>query len=242
MNKILSVVFKLIIVILVLLIYLKLDVIEKNLQPKKQNLTKSEKYTNLSRVSIYVPIDYNKKFLGDPVFINHNDNKKQKEYIFIDPDYYVEIVTDLNDTVLSYAITTNNKDFNPILKISGVEIQLGKTTFYRKDFKPDDCETQQGNTGPSYYFEVYNGWNGTAYQNYLLGYNDAGYGNSDIVGATLPTEQEIKNNSFKLTEGMHCRLPEDEIRKKYTINTFGVAGSVDNLSIGVNRRQVEVVN
>ena len=240
-KEIFSVLFKFIIVILVLLIYLKIDAIKKNLELKKQNLTKSEKNYNLSRVSTTVKINYIKKFLGEPVFIFKNENKKQKDYTFVDSDYYVSIITDMDDTVLSYAITTRSKDFNPILKISGVKVQLGKTTFYRKDLKPDDCKAEYGNTAPSTYYESYNGWNGTTYQDYLLGYNDAGYGDGKIVWETEPTEKDILNGSSKPKDGLNCRIPSDEIRKKYTINTFGVSEG-GNLSIGVNRRLVERVN
>jgi hypothetical protein len=241
LKVIFSILFKFVVLILILISYFKISALEEILESKKQNLTKLEKDYNLNRVSTTVQINYIKKFLGEPVFIFQNENKKQKDYTFVDPDYYVSITTDMNDMVLSYAITTRSKDFNPILKIKGVEVQLGKTTFYRKDLKPNDCKAELGNTAPSTYYESYIGWNGTSYQDYLFGYNDAGYGDGKIVWETGPTEEEILSGNTKPKDGLNCNLPSDEARKKYSINTFGV-GSEENLSIGVNRRLVERVN
>ncbi|MEK7597576.1 MAG: ETEC_3214 domain-containing protein [Patescibacteria group bacterium] len=238
MKKIFSFTFKLIVILLLFLIYLKVSTPVKQ---EKNILTKEEKYINLSKVSISVQVDYLKKYLGKPVSMSTIKDKNQKEYIFVDPDYYVMLTTNLDNSVLSYVITTRSKNFNPILRIRGIKVQLGKSTFYEKGVKPDDCESHLGNTAPSYYFEIYLGDNQSSYQSYLFGYNDAGLGDIGIVWASQPNESEIKKNNFKLTEGMKCRLPSDQDRKKYTINTFGV-GSLDTLSIGVNRRLIERVN
>lgn len=244
MKNILPIIFKISVILFLILVYLKLNNIEKLLSPKKSGLTKEEKYYNLSRISTSVQIDYIKKYFGTPVFIYDIKNKNQKEYVFSDPDYYVDVVTDSSDNaVLAYAITTRSKDFNPILKISGVKVQLGKTTFYQVGKKPNDCEAILGNTAPSTYAEKYLGWNGTTYQDYLVGYNDAGYGPGEykILWETQPTEDEILNGKAKPQDGLNCRLPSDASRKKNTINTFG-AGFGNALTIGVNRRQVELIN
>src|SRR3989344_5825290 len=229
MKRIFSFVYKLAVIFLLLLIYMKVSA------PVKQDsniLTKEEKYANLSKISVSVQVDYLKKYLGEPVSISTIKDKNQKELIFIDPDYYVMLTTDLDNSVLSYVITTRNENFNPILKIRGIKVQLGKSTFYEKGIKPDDCEAHPGNTAPSYYFETYFGDNSSSYQSYLFGYNDAGFGDIGIVWATQPNEEEIKNNNFRKTNDMNCRLPSNQDRKRYTINTFGVGWP---LSIGVNR-------
>lgn len=243
MKKILSLIFKISVIFLLILLYFKINKLGILLMPKKNNLTKEEKYYNLNRVSTSVQIDYIKKYLGVPVFIYQIKNKNKKEYVFTDPDYYVDVITDSDEAVQAYAITTRSKDFNPLLKITGVKVQLGKTTFYNFGKKPDDCEAIPGNTAPSTYAEKYNGWNGTAYQDYLVGYNDAGYGPGEykIIWETQPTEDEILKGETKLQDGLNCRLPSDASRKRYAINTFG-AGFGDALTIGVNRRQVELIN
>lgn len=238
MKKIFSFTFKLIVILFLFLIYLKVSTPVKQ---DKNILSKEGKYINLSKVSVSAQVDYLKKYLGEPAVMSIIKDKNQKEYIFVDPDYYVMLTTDLDNEVLSYVITTRIKDFNPTLRIRGFKVQLGKTTYYDQGIKPTDCEVIVGNTAPSYYLEKYIGWNGTSYQDYLFGYNDAGFGNIGIVWAAQPNESEIKNNNFKKTVGMNCRLPSDQDRKKYTINTFGV-GSLDTLSIGVNRRLIERVN
>lgn len=241
MKKIIFFTYKLIIILLLLLLYLRINGLEQFFKKDKNILTKEEKYANLSHVSVSVQVDYLKKYLGDPAVINIIKEKNQKEYIFVDPDYYVLATTDSNSEVLSYVITIRNKAFNPTLRIRGFKVQLGKTTFFNDGTEPSDCEAMAGNTAPSYYLEKYAGWNGTSYQDYLFGYNDAGFGDVGIVLSAQPNETEIKNNNFKKTDGMNCRLPSDWDRKKYTINTFGVGG-LDTLSIGVNRRLVERIN
>jgi len=238
MKKIISFTYKLVILLLIVFIYMKVSVPVKQ---DKKIITKEEKYDNLSHVSVSVQVDYLKKYLDDPVIINTIKDKSQKEYIFVDPDYYVLATTDFDNSVLSYVITTRNKNFNPILGIGGIKVQLGKSSFYDQGVKPSDCEGMAGNTAPSYYLEKYIGWNGTSYQDYLFGYNDAGFGDIGIVVTAQSNEDEIKNNNFKKTDGMNCRLLSDQDRKKYTINTFGV-GRLDTLSIGVNRRLVERIN
>lgn len=244
-KKIISLAYKIIIIVLFIALYLKVNNLEQIFKQNKKNSTREEKYNILTHVSVSVQIDYLKQYLGVPSIINHNEEKKQKEYIFVDSDYYIQVITDQYDKVLSFVITSRKKDFNPTLKIVGVQVQLGKTTFFNKGVKPNDCFTFVGNTAPSYYLEKYYGWNGTSYQDYLLGYNDAGYGDRGIVEETLPNENGIKNmknGSFKpKVDGLNCNLPSENVRKKYIINTFG-AGNLETLSIGVNRRLMDLVN
>lgn len=231
--------YKVFVILLLFILYLRVNDLEQVLRRDKKIPTKEEKYNSLSHVSVSVQIEYLRKYLGNPAIINGIEGKNQKEYIFIDLDYYVLATTDLDNSVLSYVITTRKKGFNPILEIGSVKVQLGKSTFYEKGVKPDDCKAMAGNTAPSYYFEKYLGDNLSSYQSYMFGYNDAGYGDRGIVEATLPNEEEIKNKNFKFSDGLHCRLPTDEDRKKYTINTFGVGWP---LTVGVNRRLMERIN
>lgn len=212
-----------------------------NAKIQKKNLTKIEKYNNLSHLAITVQVDYLKKYIGDPVVINYYENKKEKEYIFIDPDYYIQVITDSYDKVLLFTITTRKGDFNPTFKIRSLIIQLGKTTYYNQGRKPSNCYSFAGNTAPSYYYEEYMGDNLTSYQNYSLGYNDAGYGDGVIIEATQPTEADLENERIVSDNGNYnCKLPSDEIRNKYTINTLGVS-KYATLSAGVNRRLMELI-
>ena len=205
-------------------------------------INNSQKYLVLSKVSTDIQIDYLKKYLGEAAILNFSKDKKQKEYIFVDPDYYVQAITNSDDKIETYAITTRSKDFNPVLRIRSVKFQLGKTTFYNKGDKPADCFAFAGNTAPSYYFESYMGWNGTTYRDYMLGYNDAGFGDRSIVEATLPTEKDNAIPSKK--PEFSCRMPSDEVRKANAINTLIVnqAGFKSEFGYGVNRREMELLN
>jgi len=240
MKKALSFTFKILVLILLVLIYIKVSYVPK--APPKQYakpLTMEQKYENLSKVSVSVQIDYLKQYLGEPAAIYDLKDKKQKEYIFVDSDYYALLTSDLNNTILSYSITARSLSFNPTLKVKGIKVVLGKTTFFNDGTKPSDCVVEVGNTAPSYYYEKYEGWNGTGYENYLLGYNDAAVGAKEMVWSAQVSGEEIDNNTFKITDGKKCILPSDQDRKKYTVNTFGVG---EPMSIGVNRRSVELIN
>lgn len=238
------IILKLVIIGLLTVIVVQLNNLHNFLNQKDNALgkTNNQKYSLLSKVTTGIQIDYLKKYIGEAAILNFSEDKKQKEYIFVNPDYFVQAITDPDDKILSYAITTRNKEFNPVLSISGIKFQLGKTTFYNKGDKPVDCFAFAGNTAPSYYFEAYTGWNGTTYRDYLLGYNDSGYGDRAIVEVTLPTEKDpikpTENNKYS------CRMPSDEVRKQFTINTLMVsqAGFKSEFGYGVNRREVELLN
>ncbi|MEM2121947.1 MAG: hypothetical protein QXU20_04805 [Candidatus Woesearchaeota archaeon] len=111
---------------------------------------------------------------------------------------------------------------------------MGKTVYYQKNEQPTDCVSVLGNTAPSFYYEKYNGWNGSGYQDYAFAYNDAGFREgSEILLSTGPNEK----GQYVIKKGMHCMLPSDDARKKYVFNTF-VVGNLDLIKAGVNRRQV----
>jgi len=209
----------------------------------QSELTKDQKYKLLTKVTTGIQVDYLKQHLGEPAFLKFSEDNKKKEYIFVDSDYYVQVVADSTDSIISYAITTRDVNFNPTLNIRGIMFQLGKTTFYSKDYNPTECFAFIGNTAPSHYFEVYTGWNGTTYRDYMLGYNDAGYGDRGIVEATQPTESDTDMTAFREAKN-GCRMPSDEVRKKFTINTLLVSqgGFSSEFELGVNRREMELLN
>src|SRR3989344_2782772 len=192
-------ILKIVIILILVLIVFQLNNIQNSFNQKNNSIgiTKNQKYDLLSKVTTDIQIEYLKKYIGEAAILNFSEDKKQKEYIFVDPDYYIQAITNPDDKILSYAITTRKSGFNPVLRIRSIEFQLGKTTFYNKDDKPMDCFAFAGNTAPSYYFEWYSGWNGTTYRDYMLGYNDAGYGNREIIEATLLTEKDSETPSEK---------------------------------------------
>ena len=219
-------------------------------QKPVNNLTK--KYSSLSKISTEVQIDYLKKYLSKPIIINYSSDRKTKEYIFVDIDYYVQIITNSDDKVLAYAVTTRKKDFNPAFSIGDVEVQLGITKFYT-DKNPINCFGLLGNTAPTFYFERYPGWNGTNYQDYLYGYNTAGYRDTGLEGRFLiPILSDgIFLKDKKGYPEYDCNSIPQEFRMSFPINTFMVVkdGLVENASIfnnpqfdlGVNRRVVELI-
>ncbi|GAB4218832.1 MAG: hypothetical protein Fur009_1930 [Candidatus Microgenomates bacterium] len=134
------------------------------------NKIKKEK---INYLTTKVQLNYLKQYLGDPVFINYSKDKKQKEYIFIDEDFYTQLITNDNDKVLAFFITLRKKDFNPQVKKQAFNIILGKSTL--KDIYDKNLITKcigfLGNTARSYYFEEYYFGRSGYYQNYIFGYN-----------------------------------------------------------------------
>lgn len=186
-----------------------------------------------------VQLSYIKRYLGEPVFIDYSKDKTQKEYIFIDKDFYTQVITNNNDKVLAFFITFRKKDFNPKIKNKLFIIELGKSTLkdiYDKN-NLQKCFGFLGNTARSYYFEEYYFGRSGYYQKYLFGYNDAGF------------NQENKNDlSFligKNKENNLCEEIKNIQRENIIINTYGmISDNVEKLEFdyGVNKNVVGLVN
>jgi len=213
------------------------------------SVNKEQKYKNLARLATEVHINYFKKFLGDPAFINLSRDKSQKEYIFVDKDFYVQAITDRLGKVLLYAVTTRKKDFNPSFDSpaylsSGNEKDkaiLGKSNI--KEIAPGDnpliCFGFVGMTANSFYHEEYSFGNVSFYQKYLYGVNDAGYLSKEGLPyylASLELENKLQPKERRNDEQDNeieiydCNSIPDQIRRKTVINTFVVVSR----DIGLN--------
>ncbi|MEM2121946.1 MAG: hypothetical protein QXU20_04800 [Candidatus Woesearchaeota archaeon] len=67
---------------------------------KHEAKTKEQKYNDLNKIAISAQLNYVKQFLGEPAFKNFQDNQTTA-YIFVDPDYYVELITDNNENIIA---------------------------------------------------------------------------------------------------------------------------------------------
>jgi len=215
-----------------------------------------QNYTNLNHLATEVQINYFKKYLGDPVFINYSKDRSQKEYIFVDKDYYVQAITNSDDKVLSYAVTTRAKNFNPSYNDGTVKTLLGKSTFAdlnKNSSSPIVCYGFLGNTTPSFYFEQYAYGNPGNYQTYLYGINDAGYWNWQELNSSYTEGKIIEKDIFSQTKETgipvdlyDCNSIPQQFRSKAIINTYIVVSpntSVGKLKFhfGVNRIQVRLI-
>lgn len=220
---------------------------------KKKNtttVTNIDKNKIIEQLTTETQISYLKNLLNDPVFINYSEDRKTKEHIFVDKDFYVQIITNTDDKVLSYAVTARNKSITLGINSRGKEEgSLGDKTIAEisdDQYKPLECYAfLSGATANSYYFEKYYFGNPGHYQNYLYGFNDAGY-------FSISNENFFLSTNIYLESGRaDCKKIPAEFRKSLLINTYMViAPFVDfndleidfrNRFIGANRIQVRLL-
>ena len=197
---------------------------------------KEEKYDVLKKLSTEVQIFYFNKLLGNPVFINLVGEKKEiKEYVYVDEDFFVQAITDGNDKVLNYAVTSRKKDFNPTFGRGGLfMVSLNKTPFSEwridpyREF-PLTCWKYVGAHDPIYYFESEYFGNPGNYLTFLVGVNNS------ATFDDLPRHGDGEISGWGKIE---CEDVNKEDRAKMSPNTFIVQsdsiyfGSVIDLDDG----------
>jgi len=144
---------------------------QNNINEKEDPL--AEKYKRLEQLSTEVQLSYFKELLGNPVFVNYSPDRTQKEHTFVDDQYFVQAITNQDNKVLAYSVTTREKDFQPNIIFVNKNVFLGKTKFSEIE-SGKDCYGIAANWG-SYYFEKYSGACPGFYQHYLFGVTDTGY-------------------------------------------------------------------
>ena len=184
-----------------------------------------EKYEVLGKLSADVQISFFGQLLGNAKYINFSEDETRKEYLFVDSEFYVQAITDSNDKVLSYAVTSKSESFNPSILVSNVSVVLYKTSFadISKEFAPEECILFLGNTAPSYYFEYYNLGNPSRYQSYLIGINDSAFdkvweGPDESLYSDYGTTKE--NDSW--FPSINCGDLSRQARKESFPNTYMV--------------------
>lgn len=183
--------------------------------------TNPAKIHTVEKLSAGVQLSYFTNLLGEATFKNVQENDLI-EWIFVDPDYYIQAITDKEDKVLAYAITTRSESFTPNFNIAGQRITLRATTFgqLRQKGEPIECSWNLGNTAPSWYWEAYSYGNPGLYQDYIYAINNsASYSN-------WPSPSE---NSGSMFEGDICRKMDEDDLNSSPINTIMVIG------VGVDR-------
>jgi hypothetical protein len=189
-------------------------------------------------------INFFNEILGSPTFVNKRN--KTKQYVFIKDLFYVDAITDFENKVLAYSVTTRDKNFNPSFTLGPystdkkqVVIKLGKSTFSEVDdlWKHDAKITSGlGNRRMCYREEHYFG-NPGLYQTYIFGMNDAGYIDSG--------DPSILNMGITKTSDPRV----EEFRKTAVINTYTIIApfvNPDELEIttwlGPDLDQVRIIN
>lgn len=136
----------------------------------------------LDRLSAGVNIDYFQTVLGDPpVFKTTADQRC--EHIFVNRYFYVQAITNMEDSVIVFSVTTRTRHFNPILTLGpysptdeSLSVRLGRTTFAETDVlvKSPKLSCSIGVHSFHYSEESYFG-NPANYQTFIFAINDAGF-------------------------------------------------------------------
>jgi hypothetical protein len=219
---------KLVTILIVLLLLVAGILVNYSLSSKKitskeslsyRNEYYEKKYDVLKKLSVDVQVDYLERLVGKPIIVNYTQDRKYKELIYIDDSYFLQVFTNLDNKVLSFAVTTRDKNFHPQMTFTPSEnLTLGKDTFNDMGItKPLACYGFMGNTSSSYYFELFEFGRAGNYLSYLIGINDSGYVKDNVLqGSSLIAESKV------IEDGIHsidCATVPQEARNS-VYNTF----------------------
>lgn len=174
-------------------------------------------YQKIYKLTTGVQITYFDDLLGKPVFLYPHDY-----YTYVNKNYFVNVTTDENDRVESYALTTRNKDFKPTFEMSGTfKARLNETNFndwLLTEYRPQSCYHFMGAHDPILYFEESFFGNTGLYQTYGVGITNAG--NISGIPSLIPEGGDILGGLGEV----RCTQISPDDRKSLTPNTFVVIG------------------
>src|SRR6266540_1446330 len=129
---------------------------------------------DLALLSCGVQVDHFQHVLGrPPQFVNRSE--EHVEHVFVLRDAYVQTVTDLNNKVLYFSITTRTPRFHPTLEHYAHEVTLGHTTFEQLGYEQPDGVLASLGARRFSYSEAYYFGNPGGYNTFVYSMNDAGY-------------------------------------------------------------------
>jgi hypothetical protein len=202
-----------------------------------------------------------KEILGSPTFINDFGEDKT-EYIFVNKYFYLDAITEKNDNVIQYTVTSRTNDFNPkfespVFSANGsyFYVTLGKSKLNQL---PPHVNADQivGCLGANYfyYYEVYSLGNPTYYQSYAFGNNMSGYIPEDFYKSNYLILDEITSTNCLGVKDITEEDTKKNINlvsiKKWkessTINTYLITAPYQEVlerdGIGVSYHQVRILN
>jgi hypothetical protein len=197
------------------------------------------KLTNLATTTT---IDTFTSALGAPTFVNAGPSGR--EYVYVMEKCYVAAVTDPNEKVAVFSVTTTHKAFSPVLRFwtgtSEATVKLGCTKFselQEMGISDGVVTSGFGNRRVLYKEEYYLG-NPGLYQKYIFGINDAG----------LPSEgHDITSFNDGVERSDDPRVQAH--RRDAAINTYAIGAPFFDASsmqlerwIGADLDQVRLLN
>lgn len=190
---------------------------------------KYEQYKKLSQLKTNVDIDTYMDLFGKPTRVVSDPDLKIKTYVFNKEYYYLDAVTNRDNAVMIFGVTSKEEDFQPSFMSpdKNLVITLNKTSFY--DIYPYKIESKLENTIDSFgnycmgflgarrfgYFESHYLANPGNYQTIIVGINDAGF-------VKYPEEGKNQIWDFGVEINRDCSKIEETARKNGIINTYRV--------------------
>ena len=159
---------------------------------------------------------------GPPTIVNEFvdlDGKKGKEYVFVSPYFYLQAITDTENQVQFFAITTRSKAFTPTFSTIEFKIILGISKFTTISF-PSSISCSLG-VHNYFYYETLASSGVLFNQVYGFGLNEAGYRPKDLDLSGLYQGQTSYCD--------HKLVPEQNLmdlksfRGKTSFNTYAVS-------------------
>jgi len=201
--------------------------------PDERTVNATEEYSKLRKLAPGVPISNFQNILGKESFVNDLSNGVI-EFVFVNPLYYVEAATDIDNSVLFYSITTRKEGFNPKYQLgpwyadqeNEMTFELGKTTYsdLEEAFRNNPVYAEYF-TGVNwfYYFEAYYVGRPGNYQTYIFSTNQAG------SKAAWPLWDQMSGKIDNTEPGADEKVTNEdwiEYRKNAPINTYTVTTSL----------------
>lgn len=213
--------------------------------PKDKAVNTTEEYSKLRKLAVGVKITHFEDLLGKESFVNQLSGEVT-EYVFVNPLYYVEVATDIENTVLFYSVTTRKENFNPKFEFFSKEIDsnetvlvtLGKTTFAELDkiFYGPAYATYSTGANRFYYFEAY--YPGRPYQTHIFSINQSGvHGKWPILESYDESLHQIIDNR-KMDSDTTFNIEWMEYRQTAVINTYTVTApfyGIDDILTDLNK-------
>lgn len=188
----------------------------------------------VDKLSCNVQTTYIDTLFGTPLFIRTRGEVTER--VYLSPHAYIQVVVDDSESVVWWAVTTQDKRFKPrfflppmSLDDNGRSVQLNRSKLAELNAIPEsaswDFRARRFSVVESYYFG-----NPGAYQTYLIGYNDAGVGDigfgellhqplSGYGYLLIPPEDGTPRDALTSDEYMSTF---NVVRGGTVVNTFGV--------------------
>lgn len=211
---------------------------------------KHELLKNVERLKPGVNISMYLSKFDAPIVTNHHKEKGEKEHIFANKYFYLNVVTDVNDVVKCFVVTVKDKTFKPTFKSPGYplnnpsfQIKLGVSTFSDLPSKPNYLRSWLGaHYGFSYYETYYFGRPG-GYQEFGFGLNCAGYQPKDLLKYRSVFSKAYNTTSY--SDQVFADL--QNFRSEEYFNTYSISSSRTSIkdcfdiSLGVDYNQVQAL-